>query len=228
VLASLRRAAVIAASLVSACGALIGAEDDSPPDDGATPSVDAAAVESSAPDAAVDAARDGGCGSDLACDRYVFVTAASMAPTFGSLEGADGVCLAAAAPVPKLATRAFRAWLSDSVTDAKSRFRLGTGAYKRTDETIVANNFADLVDGQISMPIDHDQNGDLITTSAPQVWTGTHPNGTTTFANCKGWTLALNGLQGTIGDLTQINGSWSETGQPGDCAGVAHLFCIEY
>ena len=123
----------------------------------------------------------------------VFVTSESYNGNLGGLAGADAKCQTRADSTKLGGT--WLAWLSTDSFNAITRLQDAgaLGPYVRTDGVVVAEDLADLTDGELNAPIDKDEygidNGMLI------VWTGTTQSG---LAHghpmmCNNWTVASGG-----------------------------------
>jgi hypothetical protein len=210
-----------------------GASDAAPAADSAALIEGGALAEVGPPDEAGDAGGDapfvpvGPCGTNLDCERIVFVTSATPAgDAVGGSVGADALCaklaIAAEPANAVLKGRMFVAWLSTSAVAAKARLLHGTKAYRLVDGTVVANNWDDLVDGTIAAPISRTESGTLLT--AGSVWTGTSIGGDYSSSSCTDWSAT--NVQGTQGSATDTNAHWTTRGG-GACAEPAHLYCFE-
>lgn len=88
--------------------------------------------------------------------RVVFVTSEKFNGNFVGVAGADTACNTAAQKNPTLATRDFKAWLSEQGKSASSRIVHEPALrYERLDGRIVANDWNDLVDGNLAKPDQH-------------------------------------------------------------------------
>ena len=174
--------------------------------------------------------------ADLFVPKVVFITSDSYTGNMGGIIGADAICqnLADLAGVAGI----FRAWLSDSTgVSPASRFVRSLGPYVRTDGEVIANNWADLTDGEIAVPINIDENGFSPPTfrsdaSPWHTWSATRPDGTPWHSSwpaappqgeyCEDWTIEVDTTpEGGIGYLTRTDGVWTEciTGDA-DCDGL--------
>src|SRR5262249_52319625 len=117
----------------------------------------------------------GCCGSDGSCGaRRVFVTSTVHDWNLGDLAGADALCQTRA-PAGGL-PGAYLAWLSDSTIWPAARFRCRAGecsqGYIRVDGVVVANDWDDLIDGNLANPISVSELN--TTVAAPtKTWTAT-------------------------------------------------------
>jgi hypothetical protein len=142
----------------------------------------------------------------------------------GGLGGADGACqtLALTEGLPEN----YRAWLSDSTGNAIDRIFDGDGAsFRLANGTIIADNWADLIDGTLDAPINLDEGGnDPGGTSA--VWTATDLAGTLTGTHCSDWSSASNGDNGLIGEASATDATWTDVQGSNDCDQERRLYCF--
>lgn len=156
--------------------------------------------------------------------RRVFVTAESFVPAeIAGAEAADDLCQSAAEAAGLDGT--FRAWISDSTSDAIDRFEDGT-CWKRMDDVVVADDLDDLTDGALSALIEVDEYG---AARSGLVWTGTAVDGTGTGHHCDDWS-DLDG-DATLGSAADDDdgaspGSWTAHGD-GSCSGSRPIYCFE-
>ena len=153
--------------------------------------------------------------------KRVFVTEAAVSPNLGGLAGADALCgdLAKTAGLPGV----YKAWLSDEATSAKNRLAHSSIPYARVDGVVVANSFADLIDGSLLAPINITQNGAGVSAGGLSVfaWTGSAPDGSTVAGRtCNNWTDATNAFNAASGAPGSTGGSWTNS-QNNGCAGFA-------
>ena len=144
-------------------------------------------------------------------------------PSKSELNFIDDTCrgLADAAGLPE--PESFRAWISDSTADAKTRFTYD-GPWVRRDWVLVAQNLADLTDGFFNAPINVDEYG--VYHANRGVWTGTASDGTKTADNCNDW-QTLPGYNGTHGLANTSGVNWTDdfTG-PVTCYTAKHIYCL--
>ncbi|TSC68418.1 MAG: Peptidase S8 and S53 subtilisin kexin sedolisin, partial [Parcubacteria group bacterium Gr01-1014_66] len=184
--------------------------------------------------------------------KTLFLSSQTYTGNLGGLAGADAKCqaLADAAELGGIGTptkRTFKAWLSDSVTNARDRLTHATVPYQLVNGITVANNWDDLIDGQLSSPITHDELGNQIAspTLKKQVWTGTRHDGLKDLTHieseyyCSDWSNDLSGpsgsslFQGIFGyagatQTTAVNvaSAWSAASFTG-CNQPMYLYCME-
>jgi cysteine-rich repeat protein len=162
--------------------------------------------------------------------RKVFVTSETyQGAQFMGLIGADQRCrsLAAQADLPNFAT--YVAWLSDSRTAARDRMVHGKGRYELVNGLLVANNWADLVDGELLIPINVTETSE---TYEPGVWTGTLPDGQIAPGSdhCADWTAQEFENSGYRGSAQTSDAQWTLVDSPvnpGDCGATSALYCFE-
>jgi hypothetical protein len=163
---------------------------------------------------------DGTCGACL-----VFVTSDAYLGNLGGLSGADAHCqgLADGARLPG----EYRAWLSDGSGSPSTRLVQATVPYKRTDGVIIANNWADLIDGPLAASISRDESG--AGQVGQVVWTNTTTTGTLLHNrwSCVGWTDDTSEFQGGLGEVDATNAWWTDRGVL-FCGGFpSHLYCFQ-
>lgn len=147
-----------------------------------------------------------GCmGSSCVSSRIVFVTSRTVTAAFGGIAGADQLCtdLARSAGLPGQ----YLVWLSDSSTSPAARFARSELPYVLVNGTLVANNWTDLVDGQLAAPIDADEYGSP--TFAAEVWTGTYADGTAATDTCNDWTSVAATVYAQQGVTDHVDTGWS-------------------
>ncbi|WP_394836629.1 DUF1554 domain-containing protein [Pendulispora rubella] len=158
------------------------------------------------------------------------MTSKTFKGELGGLEGADAKCqeLAAAARHPLPGT--YRAWLSSfRGQDPLHRFTRSDAPYVRTDGTVIAQNWNDLL-YYLAAPIDVDESGNHLEIAGPAMaWTGTEPDGTDNGReNCSGWEQSDGGGSpsfGSGGHYTDIDGKWTANAFQ-ECRSSAHLYCF--
>lgn len=157
----------------------------------------------------------------------------------GGLAGADANC-------QRLADNAgidgtYKAWLSDSNTDAATRFEgsIKYLPYVRVDGVKVADDWDDLTDGNIDVTITVFENGNATGAGAFSPWTGTNTDGTKDEGGrfCNDWTSSSVDVQALWGRWVNTDSLWTDAG-PGQCNGWRApdntrldphpLYCLEY
>lgn len=156
-----------------------------------------------------------------------FVTNQSFDPNFSDLGGADNVCQSIADGASLGGD--WVAWLSTDSKSAISKLTLdGSEDFTRIDQQVIANNVSDLLDGSLDLPLNIDQQGNLVSgTVGAYVWTGTSNNGLNRpNLNCVNWTSSSAGDSGGVGELT--TSGWTEANSSSlSCIQQAKLYCFE-
>ena len=179
----------------------------------------------------------GGTGNIICNTDYksiVFVTSTSHTGALGGLTGADAICnsLAAAASLPGT----YMAWLSDSTMSPSSRFTTQPNRrYVTTERTIIAYNWADLIDGNLNAPIRTDENGVYENVTGIEVWSNTIADGTNIPLNhCNDWSNSSDTEHGFFGNMTAVDEWWTDStyggGAPGlwrECDNYLRLYCFQ-
>ena len=156
--------------------------------------------------------------------RVIFTTSDTYNGDLGGLAGADATCqtLASNAGLPGT----FQAWLADSTQSPSTReSQVGT-PYWRVDETVIANDWADLTDGSIASSISLDENGVSVVGSAAWSNVAAIGAGPVGGSHCVDWTIGLNTNPGRVGSPTSTVGTWSD-GAGTLCHAPQHLYCVE-
>ena len=126
-----------------------------------------------------------------------------------SLEAADGLCQKHADDAALPGT--YSAWLSTDTVNAESR--IGDYIWITRAGEIVADDKAQLTSctaGGSSCLQNQIANENGVVNSF-EAWTGTGADGTSSNANCLGWTSSSGGSQGYTGDPNQIDFNWTKT-----------------
>jgi hypothetical protein len=115
------------------------------------------------------------------------------------------------------------AWLSDDNTDARDRIPDGQYQLIDFDQTIVADDLADLTDGSLDAPPNRDENSDV---QQEFVWTGTRSDGTRAESNCSGWTINAGPPDdATAGASDLADAQWTDQGLR-DCSEFLSFYCF--
>ena len=160
---------------------------------------------------------------------YMFTTEKTYNTNLGDLTGADALCQSHAdEPSSQVPTGIYRAWLSNSIVSARSRFQNSTNSFVRYHgvngvETIAAD-WATLVSGDdLLNNLDVDEHGNP-TTQAGFSWTGTHFNGNRSGADfCGEWSETT--CTPVFGKIDQLDGDWTHI-TSSNTASKKHLYCI--
>ncbi len=157
--------------------------------------------------------------------RIVFATGPLFPGDFGGLAAADAFCQQRASDYSLPGT--YVAWLSDGSTSAASRISHRVAAFALVDGTKIADNWSDLVNGNIDAPIDVGAGGALHENA---IWTGTAADGSNAKpalcpngCNCQKWQGGGTGLQGRS-DATDL--AWTRAGTA-KCDTMAGLYCVQ-
>lgn len=213
--------AALVTILALACGAPPQQRVDAqvePAPDAATP--DAATPDAATPDAATpDAAESPDANPFI---RRVFVTSTTQNGNLGGFAGADGLCATQAADAGLSGT--FAAWLSTLATPVGTRLEHSTVPYVRVDGTVVANNWDDLVDGELLAPINLDATG---MTQFGDVWTGTLATGEPyAVDDCNEFTDDTIDRRAQCGNSNSMVATWTANVVP-RCSVALRLYCFE-
>lgn len=159
---------------------------------------------------------------DLTAFNEAFVSSVTYDSNLGGIAGADAKCaqLASDAGLPGT----FLAWISDGVTDPASRFVRSATPYVATvDNTVIANDWADLTDGTLDFPITYSEYGVIVSDS---VFTNVNPDGTTKDAtnHCNGW--GAGGTNANLGRSIYSSGLWTNY-QTAACGTSERIYCFE-
>lgn len=166
------------------------------------------------------------CSNACEAPRVMFVTDADFKGNLGGLTGADEKCQQAAAAVPALQSKTFKAWLSDDTGSPSTRFDTTFGGrYVLVDDTTVATGWADLTDGTLAHAIDLTETGMMVGSGT---WTNTKPDGTAIGAeHCTNWSFGMIGQKGAYGDTTATDTTWTDLGDSNSCSAAFPLYCVE-
>ncbi|MFN7938779.1 MAG: DNRLRE domain-containing protein [Bryobacteraceae bacterium] len=169
--------------------------------------------------------------------KTVFVTAGTFAANFGSLEAADAICQNEANQ--NGLSGKYKAWLSSTrppgpipppngwkwLLTVKERFTPTIAPYRLVNGTVIAYNFADLLDGQLEAPINRMANGQEVP-SPHYVWTGTTAGGDSTGQNCYGWSSTLSMDTAVAGFAGFAVSQWSMSAVV-RCNESLRFYCME-
>jgi hypothetical protein len=161
--------------------------------------------------------------------KRVFITSTSYTGNLGGLSGADALCQGRANAASLGGT--WKAWLSSTTTSAASRLAQSSGPYVTLGGVILANNWADLTDGNLNININKTElnTSPTVTYSGyPAVWSNTLGNGNSSTNDCSNWSSASGSLDSYVG-LSFIGVSTNEwtrwTGV--QCSIPQGLYCFE-
>lgn len=176
-------------------------------------------------------AGDDGCNALCKRDRRVFVSSQPgfIAGQLQGLKGADNYCVSRAGQAGLPEFLKYRAFLSDSKTDAVDRLFAGEGRYVLMDGTVVAENWQTLLTGPLQHPIELTELGEV---SHVGVWTGTrHGDGRAVSgsAHCDDWTSEDPDKQASFGFSDEVDVNWTQSQffNPTSCLSKYAIYCIE-
>ncbi len=118
----------------------------------------------------------------------------------------------------------FRAWLSDSTSDARSRLE-SDGPWVRPDGVPVATSKADLLDGSLFAPINLRLDGLYLDNNS--TWTGTATSGTATGNDCDDWSASALEEVANTGTAGYASAFWSPFPGTSTCTSARRLICLE-
>lgn len=148
-------------------------------------------------------------------------------PDAGSQTGvaaADAICQARAAAGSLAHPSRFKAWISDSTTDAKDRF-LVDGPRVRPDGVKVADSLADMLDGSLEASINVSELGHYLSNVA--IWTATASDGLRDNGTCSDWTSASGADTAHAGAANSVDSTWTLLWTIGCNSDHGFLYCIE-
>lgn len=162
-------------------------------------------------------------------DEYrIFVTRETFDGGFGSIFGADAICtnLAQQAGLPG---NNWRAWLGNQYISISEHLDHSTKQYVIYDSEgtsfIVANNWDDLLDGNINVPINLNQFGEVL--GSERVWTGTKADGSLSMADCKNWHGTAKVFFGVSGLTSVTDNRWTQNSDIDQCGFPRHIYCVQ-
>lgn len=159
-------------------------------------------------------------------NNLVFVSSVTYPANLGGLDAYDTECnrLATAAGINNETGDAYRAWLSTSHVDARSRLGTARG-FMRTDGQPFADtqdSFTATVPHQIFTPLRIDENGNDV--GFATAWTGTNSSGRH-YLSCGDWTSNSVADRGSIGQTIGGYQVWTEAGAP-PCSTPRRIYCM--
>ena len=201
-----------------------GGSEDAGPDGGADAGADGS-VDAGDVDAGSDAGLDAGPSGVL-----IFASSTTVAGDFGGLATADTLCQTAAANATLPYADSFVALLSDSSTDASSRFS-GAGSVQLPSGALVANSYAELWTTGVMTLVNETETG---ASASILVWTGSDVaglrRGTMTSHFCGDWTSTTGGA--SVGRNDRSDYAWfslyesSPVGNGTGCSESLALYCV--
>jgi hypothetical protein len=165
-----------------------------------------------------------GGGGGMIEERRVFVTSKTYNGALGGIAGADGACQSLAGSAGLGGT--WKAWVGDGVDSPSTTFVQSMVPYVLVGGPMIADDWADLADGMLAAPIDHDETGAAMDPSGnTHVWTGASTTGSPLPYHCEGWTSTMPSFT-PRGLWTSTDSTWVMAG-PDPCATENHLYCFE-
>lgn len=164
--------------------------------------------------------------------KKVFVSSALYTGDLGGLDGADAKCQALASAANLGGT--YRAWLSDTTGSPSTRFTQSTVPYVLVDGTKIADNWADLTDGNLAATISKTETGGAAPQGSvgcppgnPTVWSATTASGTLASAGltCSNWSSTNGGSY--WGRTTATDSSFTAWCSGGICSWTAPIYCFQ-
>jgi cysteine-rich repeat protein len=171
-----------------------------------------------------------GCDDTCAIDRRVFVTSIQyQAAELESLYIADALCFNLADDQGWPDPLKYRAWLSDSHTDARDRFKRGRGRLVMANGLVFAASWPALLAGQLQNPLEVTEKSE---TYQNAVWTGTRPDGTAVpgAQHCDDWSNDSILKTGHYGWSFAKTPEWTLSAlddNPVDCGLDLAIYCIQ-
>ena len=171
--------------------------------------------------------------SDCLRKRFIFVTKQAYSGDLNGIAGATELCQAAA--VGAQLGGEYAPWLSTLSNYPDKNIMDKDGYFVRPDGEVVAESWADLIDGQLNVPINVFEDGtspaemgDCM--AATQAWTSTNTEGGFNLQlniSCSGWSTILG--NGGYGNIHATDSAWTQSGGclPAQCNGQRHLYCVE-
>lgn len=158
----------------------------------------------------------------------VFVTSSTYNGNLGGLGGADQKCQQAA-EAAGLGGK-WIAWLSTTSVNAKNRIPDTNVGYYRLDGVKIADDKADLTDGNISNPINVDDERNQVNA---RVWTSTNSNGMRAGGGisdnyCNNWKSGSYWYGGGVGNTSRSDSAWTYTTFFPPCDRNYRLYCFEH
>ncbi len=160
-------------------------------------------------------------GSAGSSERRIFVTNTVQTAALGGIVGADALCATQAGGAGLGGN--FKAWLSTISSSVADRLSHDGGPFVRVDGVIVADDWADLVDGALLASISLDAMGQP---QAGDTWTGTLATGASyPNSDCAGFTSGSVD-SALCGSITSTTLTWTENIVPA-CSSTLRLYCVE-
>ncbi|KIG16899.1 Microbial collagenase, secreted [Enhygromyxa salina] len=173
-----------------------------------------------------------GCAPTCAWEfRVAFATSTSHTGDLGGLGGADAICNMLAQNAGLQGT--YMAWLSTDASSPATRFTQSTVPYMLPDGNKVADDWADLVDGDLDFAIARTETGGMSVNtsemcggSARLARTGTTEFGTLGASTCLDYSSAIPSDFGAIGRSASNMSQWSNCGEL-PCDVSLPIYCFQ-
>lgn len=177
------------------------------------------------------------CDMDVECNKgtcgahLTFVTDSTylLSTLVGGVTGMNMACQLEATTAGL--TGNYLAWADGNL----GNFTQSTTPYVRSDGALVADNWDDLIDGDIDAPINLNAVGGVPavdgglchggSATCPFVFSGLTPEGMSTGVNCGNWLDA--GANFTPGDMTETETAWTQVSLSSACSIPARLYCFQ-
>jgi cysteine-rich repeat protein len=171
-----------------------------------------------------------GCSDSCALDVRVFVT--SLRYNAGEVESvyvANALCANHADDQGWPDGLKYRAWLSDSTTDARDRLKRGRGRLMLANGLVFARSWSALLAGELENPLEVTEKSE---TYHGGVWTGTRPDGTAVpgAEHCADWSSSSFLKTGYYGYSDLKTAEWTLSASddnPFGCPGDFALYCFQ-
>ncbi len=152
---------------------------------------------------------------------------------FGGTAGGNALCQTIAYDVGSIipAGKTFKAWLGSATDPIPSKFFQSPGKYVTMRGTIVADNWADLTNGNIDValnitPAADNLGGQFGTDATRRVWTGAQTSGGVDTYNCNDWIST--GSSGTYGIQWSDVAPWTDRNAGGQsCSQQYKIYCLQ-
>lgn len=174
------------------------------------------------------------CDNGMVCDagkcalpnkpiNTIFVSTVGYRGNMGGIQGADDKCTSLAAAA-NIGGGQWIAILSSSMTSAKARLaQINDGEYWDMKGLKIADNTADLFDGEIMYKLDTTEKGTVLT---GKVWSGTVMSGDASALTCLDWTSADGAQTGMYG-LMGVESSWWIADGIEACNLAKKIYCVK-
>jgi len=173
---------------------------------------------------------DDGCSDTCALDRRVFVSSITYkAGELQSLYIANAFCANRADDQGWPEPLKYRAWLSDSTTDARDQLTRGRGRLVMANGLVFATSWSALLAGQLENPLQVTEKSE---TYNGGVWTGTRPDGTAVpdSGHCDDWSNNSILKSAYYGYSDRKTAEWTMAegfDQPSSCPSPYAIYCFQ-